>query len=258
MLAGVSSASLYPLETERSVKQLGELGVKNIEIFMNDFSEISGGIFEEILQTVREYEMNVVSLHPFTSPMESGFLFSNYPRRQQALLDMYKGFFECMNRLGAKIFVLHGAILSSKCPDDRYFEQFSRLLDVAEEYNITIGQENISYCKSGSLDFLKRLREKCGERTKYVLDLKQARRSGISALEILDELGKDVVHVHISDADGKRDCLPIGMGTENFGLIINRLNELGYDGALLIELYRSNYSEYGELAEGVKTIEKLL
>lgn len=256
MLAGVSSASLYPLETERAVKRLGELGVKNIEIFMNDFSEISGGIFEEILRTVREYDMNVVSLHPFTSPMESGFLFSNYPRRQQALLDMYRDFFECMNKLGARIFVLHGAILSSNCPDGRYFEQFSRLLDAADEFGVTIGQENISYCKSGSLDFLKRLREECGARTKYVLDLKQARRSGISALEILDELGKDVVHVHISDADGKRDCLPIGAGTENFALITNRLKELGYDGALLIELYRSNYSEYEELAEGVKRIEK--
>lgn len=258
MLAGVSSASLYPLETESAVKRLGELGVKNIEIFMNDFSEISGGIFDEIISSVREYDMNVVSLHPFTSPMESGFLFSNYPRRQQALLDMYRGFFECMNKLGAKIFVLHGAILSSKCPDDRYFEQYSRLLDVADEFGVTIGQENISYCKSGSLDFLKELREKCGERTKYVLDLKQARRSGTSALEILDALGKDVVHVHISDADGKSDCLPVGAGTEDFALLINKLKELEYGGALLVELYRSNYSKYEELSEGVKRIENLL
>lgn len=258
MLLGVSSASLYPLETERAVKQLGELGVRNTEIFLNDFSEMSGAIFDEILHTLHEYGMNVVSVHPFTSPMESMFLFSNYPRRQQALLDMYRRFFECMNKFGAKIFVLHGAILSSNCPDDLYFEQFSRLLDAADEFGVTVGQENISYCKSGSLDFLKRLREECGERTKYVLDLKQARRSGLSALEILDELGKDVIHVHVSDADGKSDCLPVGAGTENLALIVNRLKELGFDGALLIELYRSNYSEYEELAEGVKRLEKLL
>ncbi len=258
MLLGVSSASLYPLETERAVKQLGELGVRNTEIFLNDFSEMSGAIFDEILHTLHEYDMNVVSVHPFTSPMESMFLFSNYPRRQQALLDMYRRFFECMNKLGAKIFVLHGAILSSNCPDDLYFEQFSRLLDAADEFGVTVGQENISYCKSGSLGFLKRLREECGERTKYVLDLKQARRSGLSALEILDELGKDVIHVHVSDADGKSDCLPVGAGTENLALIVNRLKELGFDGALLIELYRSNYSEYEELAEGVKRLEKLL
>lgn len=258
MLLGVSSASLYPLETERAVKQLGELGVRNTEIFLNDFSEMSGAIFDEILHTLHEYGMNVVSVHPFTSPMESMFLFSNYPRRQQALLDMYRRFFECMNKFGAKIFVLHGAILSSNCPDDLYFEQFSRLLDAADEFGVTVGQENISYCKSGSLDFLKRLREECGERTKYVLDLKQARRSGLSALEILDELGKDVIHIHVSDADGKSDCLPVGAGTENLALIVNRLKELGFDGALLIELYRSNYSEYEELAEGVKRLEKLL
>lgn len=258
MLAGVSSASLYPLETERAVKQLGELGVKNTEIFMNDFSEISGPIFDEILHTVRDYGINVVSLHPFTSPMESLFLFSDYPRRQQALIDIYKRYFECMNRLGARIFVLHGAILSAKCSDERYFEQFSRLLDAADEFGVTVAQENISYCKSGSLDFLKRLREQCGSRTKYVLDLKQARRSGLKPIEIIDALGKDVIHVHISDANGKSDCLPVGAGNEDFPAIIGKLKQLDYHGALLIELYRSNYGGYEELSDGVKKIEKML
>lgn len=254
---GVSSASLYPLHTEDAVRKLAEMGVRNAEIFINDFSESEGEIFEDILKTVRDYEMNIVSVHPFP-PMESGYLFSEYDRRQKTHLDIYKRYFHCMNRLGAKIFVLHGAILSSKCPDERYFEQYSKLLDIAEEQGITIAQENICYCKSKDIDFLRRLKENCGERVKYLLDIKQAVRAGISPFELIETLGNDIVHIHISDNSPEGDCLPVGKGSFDFVKLVEKLNGIGYDGAMLIELYRHNYGEYNELYEGMKIIEQII
>lgn len=257
MLSGVSSASLYPLHTEDALRTLGALGVRNAEIFINDFSESEGRIFDEILKVIRDYEMNIISVHPFP-PMESGYLFSEYDRRQNSYLEMYKHYFDCMNRLGAEIFVLHGAILSSKCPDERYFEQYSRLLDIADEFGITIAQENICYCKSKDIDFLKRLKENCGGRTKYLLDIKQAVRTGLSPFELIDVLGKDIVHVHISDNSPEGDCLPIGKGSFDFEKLVEKLKGIGYDGALLIELYRHNYGEYSELYECMKKIEQVI
>lgn len=255
--AGVSSASMYPLHTEDAVRKLAEMGVRNAEIFINDSSEFEGDIFDDILKTVKDYEMNIVSVHPF-SPMESGYLFSEYDRRQKSYLDTYKHYFECMNRLGAKIFVLHGAILSSKCSDERYFEQYSKLLDIAEEQGIIVAQENICYCKSKDIDFLHRLKENCGERVKYLLDVKQAIRTGISPFKLIEQLGQDIVHVHISDNSPEGDCLPIGKGTFDFEKFTQKLMSSGYDGAMFIELYRHNYGEYEELYEGMKRVEKII
>ena len=81
-VAGVSSASLYPMHTEDAVRILGENGVKNTEIFINDISETGGRIFADISHTVQDYGMNVISVHPFSSPMETLFLFSDYDRRR--------------------------------------------------------------------------------------------------------------------------------------------------------------------------------
>lgn len=257
IITGVSSACFYPMHTEDALRKLGEMGVRNAEIFINDSSEISGGIFDEMLKIVSDYGMNIVSLHPFP-PMESGYLFSEYDRRQQTHLDIYKRYFECMNRLGAKIFVLHGAILSSNCSDERYFEQYGKLLDIAEEQGITVAQENICYCKSKDVDFLRRLKENCGERVKYLLDVKQAVRGGLSPFELIDVMGKDIVHVHISDNSAEGDCLPIGEGTFDFVKFTKKLLDTGYNGAMLIELYRHNYKEYEELYKGMKLVEKII
>lgn len=257
IITGVSSASLYPMHTEDAVRKLGEMGVRNAEIFINDYSESQGAVFNEILEIVREYDMNIVSVHPFP-PMESGYLFSEYDRRQQTNLDIYRHYFDCMNRLGAKIFVLHGAILSSHCSDERYFEQYSKLLDIADEQGITIAQENICYCKSKDLDFLRRLKENCGEGVKYLLDVKQAVRAGISPFEFIDKFGKDIIHVHISDNSPEGDCLPIGKGSFDFGKFTKKLIDTSYSGAMLIELYRHNYEEYEQLAEGMKLVEKII
>ncbi len=258
ILSGVSSASLYPLHTEDAVEILAKLGVKNMEIFINDISELDTEISSKIYKTVTDYGINVVSMHPFSSPMESLFLFSDYDRRRDTLIDMYRQYFEFMNRLGAKIFVLHGAILSTKCSDERYFERYSMLLDAAEEFGVTVAQENICYCKSKDIGFLKRLRENCGSRTKYVLDIKQAVRTGLSPFELIDELGKDIIHIHISDNKPDADCLPVGKGSFDFERLIEKLRNIGYDGALLIELYRNNYGEYSELYEGMKKIQQIV
>lgn len=258
MFAGISSASMYPLHTEDAVHELAKMGVRNAEIFINDISETEGEIFADIVKTVKDNQMNIVSVHPFSSPMESLFLFSDYDRRRDTLIDMYKRYFECMNTLGAKIFVLHGAILSTKCSDERYFERYSMLLDAAEEFGITVAQENICYCKSKDLDFLDSLRKNCGERTKFVLDIKQAIRTGISPFEIINCLGRDIVHVHISDNCENADCLPVGKGTFDFPKLVDELKKLDYNGALFIELYRHNYSEYSELYDGMKKIEEII
>lgn len=251
MKAGVSTASLYPLHAEDAFRELAELGVTTAELFANSTSEARDPVTSQIGQTIQEHGMEMVSFHPFSSPMESVYLFSGYDRRIEEMMSLYREFFGTMKRFGAKIFVLHGAILSSRCTPEHYVRQFRLLAEAAEEFGVTVAQENVSYCMSGSLEFLKMMKRELGKYAKFVLDLKQSRRSGIDIFDLVHELGADIVHLHISDADGSRDCLPVGQGSFDFRRLIAEMNDLGYNGAYMVELYRENYDEYVRLRESV-------
>lgn len=258
MKIGVSSASLYPLHVEDAFAELCSLGIKNIEVFANSVYEGGTECTTQVAAMRDKYEVNVTSFHPFSSPMESVFLFSTYDRRIDEMLTLYRSFFNSMNRLGAKVFVLHGAILSSKCPVDHYVRQFRVLAEIGREYGITVAQENVSYCLSGSLDFLKSMKRELGEYANFVLDLKQARRSHANPFDYVRELGESIIHTHLSDADSERDCLPIGKGNFDFSELIKRLCSNGFDGAMIVELYRENYGEFSELRESYDYLNEIL
>ncbi|MGN0678354.1 MAG: sugar phosphate isomerase/epimerase family protein [Oscillospiraceae bacterium] len=257
MKIGVSTASLYPLHAEDAFLELCGLGVKNIEVFANSMYEGGEECTSKILKSKEEYGVDVTSFHPFSSPMESVFLFSNYDRRIDEMLEMYRGFFKSMNRLGAKVFVVHGAILSSKCSPEHYFKQFRLLAEVGREYAVTVAQENVSYCLSGNIDFLKAMKRELGEYANFVLDLKQARRSNADPLEYVNVLRESIVHCHLSDANGERDCLPLGKGNFNFPELVRRLCDSGFDGAMVVELYRHDYGDFSELRESADYIKEI-
>lgn len=258
MNIGVSTACLYPLETEKALKELAVRGIKNVEIFMNAVNELEGEILSEMLATVEKYSVSVRSVHPFSSPMETLFLFGNYPRRTEYLIDMYKRYFEVMGRLSAKIFVLHGAILSSKVPDDIYLERYLQLYRIGKEFGVTVAQENVSYCKSCDPEFLKKMSRQLGDEVRFVIDLKQARRSNVDTFDLVDSIGEKIVHLHVSDGGEKSDCLPIGKGNFDFERLFSSMDRLGYDGTMIVELYRENYSSYDELTGCADTLGKML
>ena len=216
MKIGVSSASLYPLHAEDAFAELAALGVRCAELFANSTCEARDPVVGEIEQTCRQNGIEVLSFHPFSSPMESVYLFSTYDRRIEEMIQLYSEFFGTMKRLGAKIFVLHGAILSSKCPPEHYVKQFRLLAETGRKYGVTVAQENVSYCLSGDLEFLKMMKRELGGYARFVLDLKQVRRAHGDTFEYIRALGENIVHLHISDGSVERDCLPVGHGEFDF------------------------------------------
>lgn len=254
---GVSTACLYPIETEKALYELAERGVKNVEIFVNSIDELEGQVLVELRRIIGEYGMNVISMHPFSSPMETLFLFGDYPRRTEYLIDIYKRYFEVMAEIGADVFVLHGAILSSKVPDERYMERYLRLFRLAKEFGVTVAQENICYCKSSSVRFIEDMIGQLGDEVRFVVDLKQARRSNVDPFRLLDIIGDKVVHLHVSDGNAGCDCLPIGKGSFNFNRLFSELEKINYDKSMIVELYRENYSSYDELAVCVNNMKKI-
>ena len=82
METGISTACLYPMETERALDLLLGLGFRRFEVFLNCESELQRPFLRELKARADEYGAVFTSVHPFTSAMESSLLFGNYPRRR--------------------------------------------------------------------------------------------------------------------------------------------------------------------------------
>lgn len=252
MKIGVSTACLYPAETETALRSLSDIGINTFEIFFNADCELRGKIYEEIKSIIRGSGFEVISVHPYTSAVETMSLFGDYKRRYSDIMDTYKRYFEIMNELGAGVFVLHGALKSAVCPKETYFERYSALHELGKSFGVTVAQENVSYCKSGSLDFLRDMKKQLGSECGFVLDVKQAIRSGSDPFEILEALGNSIVHCHMSDNTEKRDCVPVGKGRLDFKGFAELLKKSGYKGNIVLELYSSGFESLGELKESVE------
>lgn len=251
MKIGVSTACMYPMETEIALSRLCEAGLDTFEIFFNADCELSGAVYDEIKRIIRETDSEVISVHPYTSAVETMSLFGNYPRRFDNIMEAYKRYFEVMNELNAKIFVLHGALKSADCSESLYFERYLALRELGKSFGVTVAQENVSYCKSGSLDFLKKMKEELRENCSFVLDVKQALRSEINCFDILNALGGSIVHCHLSDNTDEKDCVAVGKGRFDFPEFAKLLKKKDYRGNIILELYSNGFTELSELKESV-------
>lgn len=252
MVFGISSASYYPETIEFAVEHLAKHRIPVTELFLNTWSEMKPDFILDLKQILEKGPTRVISVHPFTSMMESMLFFTQYTRRIDDGLEFYKQYFEFCNQVGAKYLVFHGAYQQMGCEDLFYFEQFDRLNRAAKSMGVEVLQENVARCKSGSIEFICKMKKELGDSVHFVLDTKQCVRRGITAFEMLEAMGPQVSHIHISDFAPGEDCLPPGKGQFQFEKLFQILKKQEYQGAVLIEVYRQNYQLYQELIDAQK------
>lgn len=256
MKFGVSTSCLYPLETEKALKFLLQNGVQTVEIFLNSYTEAEKPFLKELKNMLDSYGAEAVSLHPYTSVVEPFGLFSNYPRRFYETVDYYKRYFENMNILGAKYCILHGSKKESKITYEEYFERYELLFDASREAGVYLIQENVSRCTSGNPELIKEMKKCLKDKALFALDVKQCHRSGISPFELLGIMGENVRHIHISDSSSENDCLCLGKGSFQTEEFLKALISMGYEGAVIEEVYRHSYQEYKEILDGLDFMKK--
>ncbi|MBQ2964010.1 MAG: sugar phosphate isomerase/epimerase [Clostridia bacterium] len=258
MKTGMSSACFYPLETEKAVEKCGKMGFKNIEIFVNSYCELSGAIKNEIKAICDYYGMRACSVHPFTSFAESFVFFGSYGRRVDDGIEFYKNYFEFASFLGAGLINLHGAKTLYTVDNEEYFNRYARLFEAGKEFGITVSQENVVNYRSQSPEFIKRMSDYLGNGFALTLDLKQCRRAGEKATDFIDAVGEKIKAVHISDFTEGKDCIAPFEGEEDFNSIISALNNKGYKGNYLIELYSNGFENEAQIITAAEKFDKIL
>lgn len=255
MQVGVSTACLYPEPLEDSLYQLAVNGVGCVEIFVNTHSELKGRFVHGLKNLLDRFDMECTSLHPYTCEIEPLMFFSDYSRRVEDALEYYKLYFEAMNILGAKIFVLHGG--KADRGKELYCERYSRLYRLGQEFGVTVAVENVSRCQSRSSAFIREISGMLGSEFAFVLDTKQAVRAGETPFAFLDAAGSSIVHTHVSDYGELGDCLLLGKGSFNFKRFFEKLNGLNPDASAIIELYRSGFGGISELINSYNRLLKM-
>lgn len=259
MQLGVSTSCFFPLETEKALTRLGQAGVTHAELFLNTLCESEPAFIRQLQKICQTYGISVPALHPFTSGMETLYFASAYPRRVADGIKLYRRLFECTTLLGAHIFTMHGEAKNNPGDFSYYCENFAKLSEIAAaDYDITLCQENVVRCKCGSSDTIRRMRELLGDQVHFTLDVKQAVRSGEDVFEMLDAMDSNVAHVHISDHTVTQDCLPPGRGEMDYPAFFRRLQQLGFDGSVILELYRENFSSDEELTQSCQFLQNTL
>ena len=258
MKTGVSTACLYPLEPERSLDLLLQLGYRRFEVFPNCMEELSPAYLRDLKGRADAYGAEFVSLHPFTSAMESSLLFGDYPRRTREAFDFYRRYMAAAAYLGAKYVVIHGQPQGhGKLTDEGYWERFGQLYRLGEEEGAYPAQENVRQHRAGTVDFVAGMARYLGDSCGFVLDVKQCRMAGASIQEMARAMGKRLVHVHLSDEGEGSPCLLPGAGQFDHQAFRRLLEGQGFAGTVVTEVYRTSFSQFQELEDSLYFTKKI-
>jgi sugar phosphate isomerase/epimerase len=148
------------------------------------------------------------------------------------------------HQLDCKLWVFHPGFhsaISSFYPGMAWhtnLQSVRRLLQLSREYKVKIGMENIPEMFPtllGSVDDFSKFYENLGEDVGMVLDVGHANMNG-RVRTFMDRFGEKIVHMHVSDNDGKRDLhLGVGKGTVDWQDFARAVRRIQFRGILMIE-----------------------
>jgi len=259
MKIGISTASLFSrFVTEDAVAFLNDTNVATSEIFLESYCEYNKK-FGKLLKK-RKGNLDVHSVHVLTTQFEPQ-LYSINERAKDDSFKILDDMLECAKEVGAKYYTFHGVARLKKLPMNIDFERVGKItqdiIERCKKAGVSLAYENVHWAYYNYIGFFDEIRKRT-EGLKGTLDIKQARLSGIEPARYIEEMGKDIVTVHLSDVDENgRMCLPKKGGTTDFYDLFSRLKDVGFDGAMLLEVYPNDYKEISELFESLNYLSEI-
>ncbi len=257
LLAGISTACLYPAPTEESLCEIAAVYPACAEVFLNTACELDPPFLRGLRDVAGAAGVAVTSVHPYYSGMEPLLFFSQYRRRFDEGREIYRRFFEAAAYLGADSLVFHGDYQGSRLPLDEYFERYAVLWADAAALGVELCQENVARCRSGRISFFDAM-AKALPKARYIFDVKQALRAGEDPFAFVEAMGGRLRHLHVSDHDAAHECLAPGKGVMDIAKLLTLARKNGFDGCVIMELYRENFGEIAELYRSFEHLSQIL
>ena len=262
MKIGVSTASLFSRKNnEDALPYLNELGVECAEVFLTSFSEYSQE-FGKLLAE-RKGGVQVHSLHVLNTQFEPQLFNTNERVKKDAFYWLNQALLAA-KEFGASHYTFHGtarykkATISGKNDDFPSMQKgFAEIFEFCQNYQIKLCLENVEWSTYNRLGVFSKIREAVPD-LGGVLDVKQARITGIPYQDYLLEMGESLTHVHVSDFDHNGKIRLPGQGNFDFSELVARLKDVGFDGKLLIEVYKDNYKDPYEIKTSVDFLNEIL
>ncbi len=258
MEIGISTASLFKRQfNEDAVSTLNNIDARVCEVFLGTYSEYTED-FANLLKE-RKGDLKVHSIHTLNTHFEPQ-LFSQSERALKDAYDIFENCLKVANILGAKFYTLHGIARFKKNILYNEYEKIAKMMgnvkDFAKSRGIELCLENVEWAYYNHVGFYKEI-SKYLSGLKTCLDVKQARISGDSYKDYINEMGDSIKTVHLSDVDENGKIRLPGKGTFDFEDLFKRLNGVGFDGEMLIEVYSGDYGEISEFNESLNYLREL-
>ena len=257
MNIGISTGCFYPQKPDEALIRAGETGVEYVEIFFNTYSELEEEYVYKLKNILEKYNMKAISIHPFTSAIETFMFFSMNDYKLEDSVKLYEKYFKACNILECKYVVIHGCFNDKSYMDmKRYCINLNKLSKRAREYNVYISQENVFKYKCGYENNIREFVKYADKDIKFTFDIKQAVKSRQSIYKIL-ELTKDrISHLHVSDYIGRNHSLIPFDGKFNYDRFFKYIKENTNTQAAIIEVYSSTFENDDQLIETMNKLKK--
>ncbi len=240
---------------------LADMGVNTAEVFLTTYSEYGEPFASQLKQVQSGVFVN--SIHILNTQFEPQ-LFNAHSRAKADAFAWLDKVLDSAQILGAPYYTFHGTARIKRAArsgtDDDFARMragFQEISNACQKRGVRLCLENVewaTYNRPGVFSELVKSVPSLGG----VLDIKQARISGYPYQTYLQEMGEKLCYVHVSDVDEQgKICLP-GKGTFDFTTLIKRLQDVGFDGALLVEVYTGDYKEEQELKLACEYLDELI
>lgn len=187
------------------------------------------------------HRLGVVAHTAYFIPLSSPFA-----SIREASLSEFQRALRAAQQIGATVMNVHYSktpgFFSKEQVIDWHVEVLSRLCDEAAKLDVTIVLEHIPHGGSEQLEKIVAMMDKV-PLLRFHLDSGHAKleRGYDRWEEYLDRLGRKLLHVHLSENDGKADqYLPLGAAprsTTDWPKHVKKLKATGYDGTITLEVF---------------------
>lgn len=256
MNIGVSTSNLYPMPTEEALECLLKAGFKTVEIFLNTESEAKPDFARKLRLCADAYGARISALHSYSSVSDCYLYFTDYERRLEDGLKRLDDIYKTARTVGARYVIMHGDRPSGPLSDEDSIRRYEYLYDMGQKRGVTLLLENVLKYRSAYIDYIKYMRDRLGEKAGFVFDLKQCVRCGLSPHDVISAMSGGIRHIHISDNNRQFDCLIPGRGDTDYAGLIGEMR--GFDGDMIIELYKNNFNDLSDLIEGYNYLNKFV